>query len=123
MRAITFAPYSTRRWWTRPSNPIKLKVLSAQRGKGERDIHRRPFEVLPIPRYNSRDKRHRKLAKLSRDCHTKVEQFLAHADERWRTAPIGRLRTELRQEHLPAELDAINALTAEILNGAAEDSE
>jgi len=79
--------------------------------------------VLPIPRYNARDKRHRRLAKLSRDCHTKIQRFLAHADERWRTAPIGRLRTELRQDHLQAELTEIDALVAEILNGPSDDSE
>jgi hypothetical protein len=98
--------------------PYQTKgAFGAQHGKGERHIHRRPFEVLPIPRYNTKDKRHRRLAKLSRDCHAKVEQFLAHADERWRTAPIGRLRTELRQEHLQGELAEIDALVADILNG------
>jgi hypothetical protein len=98
-------------------------AFGAQRGGGECHVGRRPFEVLPIPRYNARDKRHRKLAKLSRDCHVKVEQFLAHADERWQTAPIGRLRTELRQEHLHAELAEIDVLVAEILNGPSVNEE
>ncbi len=89
---------------------------------GERGIERLPFEVLPIPRYNARDKRHRKLAKLSRDCHEKVECIVADADERWRTAPIGRLRTELRQDHLRAELAEIDVLVTDILNGASANS-
>ena len=40
--------------------------------KGERDIHRRPFEVLPepIPVFNPSDARHARLAQLSRDCHS-----------------------------------------------------
>jgi len=99
--------------------PYQTKgAFGARHGKGERHIHRRPFEVLPIPRYNSADKRHRKLARLSSDCHAKMERFLADADERWRTAPIGRLRTELRKEHLQVELDQIDALVAEILKVA-----
>lgn len=98
-------------------------AFGAQRGGGERHVGRRPFEVLPIPRYNAKDKRHRRLAKLSRDCHAKVEQFLAQADERWRTDPIGRLRTELRQEHVRTELAEIDALVADILNGPSDDEE
>ncbi|HJT76959.1 MAG TPA: N-6 DNA methylase [Gemmataceae bacterium] len=93
-------------------------AFGAQRGKGERHVGRRPFEVLPIPRYRGADKRHRRLARLSRDCHDKVAQLLAGADERWLTAPIGRLRTEVRQEHLRTQLDEIDALVAEILEGA-----
>jgi hypothetical protein len=104
--------------------PYQTKgAFGAQRGGGERHIHRRPFEVLPIPRYNSKDKRHRRLAKLSCDCHDKVEQFLAQADERWRTDPIGRLRTELRQGHLRAELAEIDALVAQIFNGPSKEEE
>ncbi|MHB1421674.1 MAG: N-6 DNA methylase [Gemmataceae bacterium] len=98
-------------------------AFGAQRGGGERHVGRRPFEVLPIPRYNAKDKRHRKLAKLSRDCHEKVKRFLDHADERWRTAPIGRLRTEMRQDHLQTELTEIDALVAEILNGASDEGD
>lgn len=97
--------------------PYQTKgAFGAQHGHGERHIHRRPFEVLPIPRYNAKDKRHRQLAKLSRSCHDKVEQFLAHADPRWQTDLIGRLRTELRRDHLHDELADIDALVAEILN-------
>jgi hypothetical protein len=90
-------------------------AFGAQRGGGERHVGRRPFEVLPIPRFDGNDKRHRQLAKLSRDCHAKVEQIVADADERWLTAPIGRLRSELRKEHLRTQLDAIDALVAKIL--------
>jgi hypothetical protein len=98
-------------------------AFGAQRGGGERHVGRRPFEVLPIPRYNAKDKRHRRLAKLSQDCHAKIQRFLAHADERWQTAPIGRLRTELRQDHLHAELAEIDAVVADILNGPPGDGE
>jgi hypothetical protein len=99
--------------------PYQTKgAFGAQHGGGERHIHRRPFEVLPIPRFKRSDRRHRKLAKLSQDCHEKIARFLADADERWRTAPIGQLRTELRKEHLRNELNEIDSLVADVLNGA-----
>lgn len=42
---------------------------------GERDIHRRPFEYVPIPRFNPQDEKHQRLAELSRECHQKVAQL------------------------------------------------
>jgi hypothetical protein len=100
----------------RAIKPYQTKgAFGAQRGKGERHIHRRPFEVLPIPRYNRADANHRKLARLSMRCHEKVAEFLANADERQVMAPIGRLRNELRAEWLRAELAEIDGLVADIL--------
>jgi len=89
-------------------------AFGAQRGKGERDIHRRPFEVLPIPLFTRREQRHRALAGLSRRCHKKVAALLAEADQRWQTAPIGRLRSELRSELLRDDLAAIDEIVADI---------
>ena len=49
-----YAPYSTRAAWMRRSSPTRRKARTAQQGKGERHVHRRPFEVRPsrgmIPR-------------------------------------------------------------------------
>jgi hypothetical protein len=96
--------------------PYQTKGLfGAQRGKGERHVHRRPFEVLPIPRFEKSDRRHRKLAELSRHCHEKVRQAVADAGERWVTVPIGRLRTEIRAELLADELAQINEIVGEVL--------
>jgi hypothetical protein len=95
--------------------PFQSKgAFGAQRGKGERDIHRRPFEVLPIPLFSRRDERHQRLAELSRVCHEKVAQFVAGADEKTLTQPIGRLRQQVR-EMLANELSHINRLVTELL--------
>jgi hypothetical protein len=93
-------------------------AFGAQRGKGERHVGRRPFEVLPIPQYNSKDKRHRELAKSSERCHAKVAEVVADADEKWLKGPIGRIRTELREGFLKDDLAEIDALVAEILKQA-----
>jgi len=96
--------------------PLQTKgAFGAHRGGGERDIHRRPFEVLPIPRFEASDKRHRRLAGLSERCHAMVAKAVAEADEKWLKAPVGRVRTELRQGLLKDELKAIDGLVAEIL--------
>jgi hypothetical protein len=81
---------------------------------GERNIHRAPFEVLPIPLFSRRDERHQRLAELSRVCHEKVAQFVAGADEKTLTQPIGRLRQQVR-EMLANELSHINRLVTELL--------
>ena len=95
--------------------PFQTKgAFGAQKGKGERHIHRRPFEVLPIPQFNSKDKRHHELAQLSKACHAKVAQFVADADEKTFKQPIGRLRQQVRAM-LERELSQINKLVAEVL--------
>ena len=90
-----------------------------RRGGGHRDIHRRPFEVLPIPRFDPQERRHRQLAELSERCHEKVRQAvedaLATGNTRFFTAPIGRLRTQFRKESLAEELAEIDAILRDIL--------
>lgn len=90
-------------------------AFGAKTGKGERHVGRRPFEVLPIPRFNRKEKQYRELARLSMTCHEKLEQLRLEADEQWFTTPIGRLRTQLRVESFQEELAAIDALAAAIL--------
>jgi hypothetical protein len=90
-------------------------AYGAQQGKGERHIHRRPFEVLPIPRYNPKDKWCRHLAELSRDCHSKVDGAVSQADEQFLTRRIGSLRTEVREEWLGKQMAEINALVSKRL--------
>jgi hypothetical protein len=95
--------------------PFQTKgAFGAQSGKGERHIHRRPFEVLSIPLFSRRDKRHQRLAELSRVCHKKVAQFVAGADEETLKQPIGRLRQQVRKM-LANELSQINHLVKELL--------
>jgi len=95
--------------------PFQSKgAFGAQIGKGERDIHRRPFEVLPIPLFNPKDKRHHELAQLSKACHAKVAQLVAGADEKTLSQNIGRLRQQVRAM-LGNELSQINRLVAKLL--------
>lgn len=96
--------------------PFQTKgAFGARHGKGQRDIHRRPFEVVPIPRFSNKDERHRELARISQRCHKKVSGFFAEPQEALRTAPIGRLRTQLRRELLQEELAAIDEIVEDVL--------
>ncbi|MFA0758940.1 MAG: hypothetical protein NOOUEUKL_001609, partial [Candidatus Fervidibacter sp.] len=73
-----------------------------------------PFEVLPIPLFNPKDKRHHELAQLSKACHAKVAQLVAGADEKTLSQNIGRLRQQVRAM-LGNELSQINRLVAKLL--------
>ena len=95
--------------------PFQTKgAFGAQSGKGERDIGRRPFEVLPIPKYDPSDERHRALAALSRACHEKVAAFVSALDEKTLSQRVGTLRKQVRK-YLNEELKAIEALVGKIL--------
>ena len=76
---------------------------------GERDIHRRPFEYVPIPKFNPEDKRHIGLAALSQECHQKVAALSLTGKS------IGFLRNKVR-EHLKSELAEIDRLVQSILS-------
>lgn len=77
---------------------------------GERDIHRRPFEVVSIPKFDPNDERHQKLAKLSKECHQKVTQLTLEGKS------IGFLRGKVRKS-LTNELAEIDKLVRDILSG------
>jgi len=95
--------------------PFQTKgAFGAQRGKGQRHIHRRPFEVLPIPLFDPSDTIHLRLSELSKDCHKKVAKFLETANKKTLAQPIGRLRQEVR-ELLKSELSEIDELVAQLL--------
>ncbi len=49
-----------------------IKSGQTQGAWGARHIHRRPFEVVPIPEFDAHDERHTRLAELSRGAHEKV---------------------------------------------------
>jgi hypothetical protein len=76
---------------------------------GERDIHRRPFEVVPIPKYDPTDKRYQKLAELSKECHQKVKQLTLEGKN------IGNLRGKVRKA-LANELAEIDRIVRDILS-------
>jgi len=96
--------------------PYQTKgAFGAQSGKGERDIHRRPFEVLPIPPFDRSDTRHRQLAQLGRDCHAKVARWTACiSPDMLSKQPIGRLRKQVRQL-LTRELTQIDSIVRTII--------
>ena len=79
---------------------------------GERDIHRRPFEYVPIPRFNPEDEKHQKLAELSKECHQKVKKLKLEGKN------IGNLRGKVRRA-LADELAKIDKLVKDILSGEA----
>jgi SAM-dependent methyltransferase len=95
--------------------PFQAKgAFGSHRGKGERHIHRRPFEVLPIPNFDTKDPQHRRLAQLSMACHAIAQQFVADADTKTLTQSIGRLRQKLR-EKLTDDITQINQIVTELL--------
>jgi len=95
-------------------------AFGAQSGGGQRDIHRRPFEVLAWPRYNPKDKRHRRLAALGRKAHEKVANWLATAPEKDRLSPTGKLRSRLRVEVLAPLLKQIDEVVEAVLSDKAD---
>ena len=46
-----------------------IKAVQTLGQQGPRDIHRRPLEEVPIPRYDAEDPRHTELADVSREAH------------------------------------------------------
>lgn len=76
---------------------------------GERDIHRRPFEVVSIPKFDPKDKSHQKLAEISKECHQKVTQLTLEGKS------IGFLRGKVRKS-LSKELAEIDKLVKNILS-------
>ncbi len=75
---------------------------------GARDIHRRPFEVVPIPKFDPQDKNHLRLAEISKECHLKVKKMILEGKS------IGNLRGKVRKA-IPDELAEIDSLVKSIL--------
>jgi type I restriction-modification system DNA methylase subunit len=86
-----------------------IKPYQTKGAWGERDIQRRPFEVVPIPKFNPGDEKHLRLAKLSEECHQKVASLTLKGKS------IGFLRNKVR-EHLSHELEEIDRLVKSILS-------
>jgi len=80
--------------------------------KGPRHVCRRPFEVVPLPRFDAQNRLHKRLASLSEKCHQKVDGMGLPLD-----AEIGRLRQRIRAE-LADELRRIDEVLAAILDEA-----
>ncbi len=88
-----------------------IKPYQSQGLQGERDIHRRPFEVCPIPLFDPKRRLHRQIAEVAREGRVKILK--------WRSK-IGGRAAQARQAArrvLQAELDQLDTLVAELLNG------
>jgi len=83
--------------------PIQTKGLF-----GERDIVRRPF-MLSIPKFDSNNPIHRRLAELSKICHAKV------ANVEFKSKSAAGRRKEAK-EAIKEELEEINRLVSQLLN-------
>lgn len=91
-----------------PSVDEKIKPHQTRGQWGARHIHRRPFEVVPIPRFDLTNENHIKLADMSKECHLKVAELPLKGNS------IGYLRNKVR-EHLKEELAEIDKLVKNIL--------
>jgi hypothetical protein len=88
-----------------------IKPYQSQGLHGERDIHRRPFEVCPIPLFDPKRKLHRQIVEVAREARKKMLE--------WRSK-IGGNAAQARQaarKVVQAELDRLDPLVAELLNG------
>ena len=86
-----------------------IKPYQPKGAWGERQIARLPLEAVPIPKFNSKDEKHLRLAELSEKCHHKVAHLALKGES------IGFLRNKVR-EHLSHELEEIDRLVKDILS-------
>lgn len=87
-------------------------LFGATSGGGERDIHRRPFEVLAIPKFDSANPVHLQLATLSQECHRRLPGLLSGVSRN-----VGRARQEVRAK-VATQISAIDALVRTLLGAA-----
>jgi len=85
-----------------------IKFSQPKGAWGEREVQRRPFEVLLIPKFDAKDKKHLRLAELSQECHRRVAQLALEGKS------IGSLRNKVR-DYLSTELHEIDKLVKTIL--------
>jgi type I restriction-modification system DNA methylase subunit len=88
-----------------------IKPYQSQGLQGERDIHRRPFEVCPIPLFDLKNQLHGQIADVARDARVKMLK--------WKLK-IGGNAAQARKaarKIVQAELDQLDSLVAELLNG------
>ena len=97
------------------SSPVNEAIKPHQTAGhfGERDIHRRPFEILAIPEFDPNSTLHKELARLSRACHRKVAKIGLDPERR-----IDLARREV-QEALASELQKIDELVEQLLSSGA----
>ena len=70
----------------------RIKAFQPQGLYGPRDIHRRPFEVCPIPPFDGKDPQHTKVSKLGKECRELLKDIVPKM-----TGTLGAIRRETRQ--------------------------
>ena len=88
--------------------------FGATSGGGYRDIHRRPFEVLPWPIFDEKNKFHTELAKLGLTIENEVTKWIQTHQES-KDMYFTTLRKKLAVEVLANYTDDIDRLVSEIL--------
>lgn len=86
---------------------LTIKPLQTRGLWGERHIHRRPF-LLPIPQFSHVNDAHKRLSKLSQQCHEKVKKIDLTNTSSGRARGIAR-------EAVPVELEEINRIVSGLL--------
>jgi hypothetical protein len=86
-----------------------IKPLQTHGLKGERDIHRRPFEACNIPTYNSENIVHKKISNIAIECHDLLSLYSTKMK-----GLTGKMRTESR-EIVVEKLHKLNELVEELL--------
>jgi hypothetical protein len=85
-----------------------IKAYQPEGLYGERDIHRRPFEVCPIPDFNQEDHEHMRLVELGKECRQLMEGKSSQINGR-----LGMVRLMVKSL-LAAQLSEINKIVIDI---------
>jgi len=91
-------------------------LLGPLRRRGQRGhphVHKKIFDVAPIPQFDGGNAVHQRLTQLGEECSARVEEWLA-SGRPGKTKSIGKLRAIVR-DLLSAQLDEIDALVKKIL--------
>ncbi|HPO13818.1 MAG TPA: N-6 DNA methylase [Candidatus Hydrogenedentes bacterium] len=89
-----------------------IKPFQTQGLQGERDIHRRPFEACNIPLFDQNNKKHLRIAELSRDCRKRLLPIVSRMK-----APVAKMRSEARN-HVSGILKKIDEEVISLLAGS-----
>jgi hypothetical protein len=88
-----------------------IKPYQSQGLMGERDIHRRPFEVCPIPYFDAHNALHRKIVAEARRGREKMLIWRAKIEGNAAQA------REAARHIVRAEIERLDQLVTELLNG------
>jgi aminoglycoside phosphotransferase len=88
-----------------------IKPYQTQGLQGERDIHRRPFEVCPIPLFDPKNRLHQQIARVAAQARKKVLPWKDKIE-----GNAGQAREKARNI-VQSELSELNDLVVKLLDG------